>query len=590
MAYYFLFPEKDTTIYSHPDRKKMNTGTDEILELVKERGSTDNILYPSRFLVKFKNEDISDVIKKTITHDKWNASTPGKAHLQLTSAEPTNLLSTLNVNAYPLAESWDEGTGRYSNLPTSSNGASWVYKDNTTSATNWFSGSHEQYTIVFYSGSDAHLDSGKSDDGKAFPTASLRDDERIATGSIVLPIGHWNTSVSEDAPDYDDTVWDLTLVWTSSTTGNGTPVDMLPHLWSSYAESSNNFSAFGYGTVVKMDIAGHHANAGSITNVELGTLLRDTVNNSSSINQFYTASFATTSSADTQAVTLRRVAAGSQFVNGALQINLSNSYTASFIIDHEGVSPWGTGITGSASSSFNELIVDGGASWYTGSAFKGIQQFLSGDSLDIDMDVTHIIEKYSQSLFNSATYPTGIENNGFIVKKPTVIEEDVSSSYGNLQYFSVDTHTIHPPKLAFKWDDSTFGDEYTSNIVTNNDSLNVTLYNDKKEYNQNDVAKFRIHIRDKYPTRAFTTTSNYLTAKYFPTSSHYSIRDAHTEQEIIPFDHDYTKLSADSEGMFFNVYMKGLQPERYYRVLFRSIINNTDTAIYDDNYYFKVIR
>ena len=41
MAYYFLFPEIDTTLYSHPDRTKMNTGDDEILEIVKERGSSD---------------------------------------------------------------------------------------------------------------------------------------------------------------------------------------------------------------------------------------------------------------------------------------------------------------------------------------------------------------------------------------------------------------------------------------------------------------------------------------------------------------------------------------------------------------------
>ena len=38
MAYYFLFPEIDATIYSHPDRFKMNTGHDEILEIVKEKG------------------------------------------------------------------------------------------------------------------------------------------------------------------------------------------------------------------------------------------------------------------------------------------------------------------------------------------------------------------------------------------------------------------------------------------------------------------------------------------------------------------------------------------------------------------------
>ena len=41
MAYYFIFPENDATIYSHPDRTKMNTGEDEILEIVKEKGSSD---------------------------------------------------------------------------------------------------------------------------------------------------------------------------------------------------------------------------------------------------------------------------------------------------------------------------------------------------------------------------------------------------------------------------------------------------------------------------------------------------------------------------------------------------------------------
>ena len=55
MAYYFLFPELDTTLYSHPDRSEMNAGNDEILEIVKERGTTNNILYPSRIIIKFKN-------------------------------------------------------------------------------------------------------------------------------------------------------------------------------------------------------------------------------------------------------------------------------------------------------------------------------------------------------------------------------------------------------------------------------------------------------------------------------------------------------------------------------------------------------
>ena len=382
MAYYFLFPETDTTLYSHPDRSEMNAGGDEILEIVKERGSTDNILYPSRILIKFKNEDIQEVYTKYITTSDYSAS------LNLTAAEPKNLVSTLNLELFALSQSFDEGTGRYSNLPTSSNGASWKFRNNTTVATEWTTSS--------------------------FGVAT--------TGSIDPTIG----------------------------------------------------------------------------------------------------------------VTL------------------------------------------------------GGGVWYTGSEFRSSQQFLVGQSLDTDINVKHIIDKFSASLFANQTYPDGISNNGFLIKKPDVIENNTSHSFGELQYFSTDTHTIHPPKLVFKWDDSTFIDAATGSAKQSGE-LNVSLYRNQKEYNQNDEAIFRIHVRDKYPTRTFSTSSNYLNVGYFTTSSFYSVRDAHTEQEIIPFDNNFTKLSADDKGMYFKLYMKGLQPERYYRILFKHT-NNESTTIYDDNYYFKVIR
>ena len=66
MAYYFLFPEKDTTLYSHPKRTTMNTGGDEILEIVKEKGNSDQRYYPSRVLIKFKSDEIRDVISSKI--------------------------------------------------------------------------------------------------------------------------------------------------------------------------------------------------------------------------------------------------------------------------------------------------------------------------------------------------------------------------------------------------------------------------------------------------------------------------------------------------------------------------------------------
>jgi len=385
MAYYSIFPEIDTTLYSHPDRNYMNTGGDEILELVKERGTTNSRHYPSRILVKFKNEEVKSVISDTIGSLKFNDGTT-KAALQLTTVEPQTLTHILNIQTFLVSQSWHEGSGRYSNLPTSSNGATWVYRDNSTTQTKWA-------TASFAAGS---------------------------TGSIENGIG------------------------------------------------------------LKL----------------------------------------------------------------------------------------------------------GGGSWYTGSCFTATQQFLNNDSLDINMDVTCLVQKHSASLFANDIYPTGVANNGFIIKHPDSVEVNTSSSFGEMQYFSVDTHTIYPPKLTFKWDDSVHTYQSTSK---KSGSLNVTLYKNKQEFNQNDEALLRIHVRDKYPNRSFSTTSNYLNAGYFTTSSYYSVRDAYTEEEVIPFDDDFTKISADSEGMYFKLYMKGLQPERYYRILFKHK-NNDGTTIYDNDYHFKVVR
>ena len=393
MAYYSIFPEIDSTIYSHPDRTFMNTGKDEILELVKERGTTNSRHYPSRILIKFKNEEIKSVISDTIGSAKFNDGTT-KANLQLTTVQPQTLTTILNIEAFAVSQSWHEGSGRYSNLPTSSNGCTWKFRDNNVTQSPW-------------------------------PTSSF---QAGTTGSII--------------------------------SGSG--------------------------------------------------------------------------------------------------------------------------------------LEKGGGSWYTGisasvdlsSEFNMSQQFLNSDSLDINMDVTSIVQKHSASLFAGDTYPTGVDNNGFIIKHPDSVEENTSSSFGEMQYFSVDTHTIYPPKLCFKWDDSIHTKQ---SVSKKSGSLNVTLYKNKQEFNQNDEALLRIHVRDKYPNRTFSTTSNYLNVGYFTTSSFYSVRDANTEEEVIPFDDDFTKLSADSEGMYFKLYMKGLQPERYYRILFKNK-NNDGITIYDDNYYFKVVR
>jgi hypothetical protein len=36
--------------------------------------------------------------------------------------------------------------------------------------------------------------------------------------------------------------------------------------------------------------------------------------------------------------------------------------------------------------------------------------------------------------------------------------------------------------------------------------------------------------------------------------------------------------------------MNGFEPERYYQLLLKTVLDNGETIIFDENYYFKVIR
>ena len=63
-----------------------------------------------------------------------------------------------------------------------------------------------------------------------------------------------------------------------------------------------------------------------------------------------------------------------------------------------------------------------------------------------------------------------------------------------------------------------------------------------------------------------------------------------TEEIVVDFDTVGTKISCDSTGNFFTVYMNGLQPERYYKILIKSVLSNGETVVMDKDYIFKVVR
>ena len=204
------------------------------------------------------------------------------------------------------------------------------------------------------------------------------------------------------------------------------------------------------------------------------------------------------------------------------------------------------------------------------------QTFTYTSDKDVSMDVTTIVDSWNSG---------SIDNNGFIVKLDDSIE--FSASYVETAYFSVDTHTIYPPDLEFKWDDSIYST--TLSQVTSSDFV-AKVTNLKSEFEDTSVYKFKVKARDTFPTRAFQTSSVYLDAKALPTSSYWGLKDVKTGEMVVDFDTNYTKISADNESNYFTVYMDGLEPERYYQVAIKTVIEGETLVIEDKTNYFKVIR
>jgi len=255
-----------------------------------------------------------------------------------------------------------------------------------------------------------------------------------------------------------------------------------------------------------------------------------------------------------------------------------------------------------------------GGTWYTSSLDSSYNVSSSFDLVyetrDIRMDVTDLVNNH---IYSSSVFP----NNGFIVKRnntatsqsahsifdPTTATgsaEGNSTPLGNLKFFSRETHTIFPPKLEVEWDDSSWNTGSLSELSsTDLDRLTVYFQNIKPEYKEKSKVKFRVVGRELYPTRGFETTPAALTIKTLPSGSrtieqgtYYSIKDAHTEDVIIPFSTG-SIVSCDSSGNYFNVWMDGFQPERFYRFEIKVVSGsgaNQTSMIYDDDYEFKVVR
>jgi len=248
--------------------------------------------------------------------------------------------------------------------------------------------------------------------------------------------------------------------------------------------------------------------------------------------------------------------------------------------------PWsvnGNTTGGYYTSSYNVTYASqGGGNWFTSSNYLVTTSFGLRSTKDIELNVKTIVNAWSSSTIN---------NNGFLIKLSNP-QEFNSSEYVQpiFKYYSVDTNTIYPPTLEFRWNDykTVLTGSATASLVNTVD-LKMSLAENPGEFFPESVNRFYINVSPLYPTRTYQTSSLFTNLNYLPTSSYYAIKDLDTNEYVVNFDTTYTKISSDANGNYFTVYMSGLEPERYYKVLIKTIINGS-TIIFDDNYYFKVIN
>ncbi len=214
--------------------------------------------------------------------------------------------------------------------------------------------------------------------------------------------------------------------------------------------------------------------------------------------------------------------------------------------------------------------VTGGGSW--NNAYEATQSFSFDRTPDIRMDVTEIVNAWISG---------DIPNHGFILKHSTDSETNFEE-YGELKFFSKETHTIYIPTLQSYWDTGT---EYTGSFINNpaiTDSFIVYAKNLKSKYSPSEKIRLRIAARDKYPEKSYVRNVTDINRRKLPDNTFFSIIDYVTKTPIIEFDTVGTRIKTDDAGHYIDLDFSNFLPVRYYKMLIKTVIDSREYIIEND--------
>lgn len=239
---------------------------------------------------------------------------------------------------------------------------------------------------------------------------------------------------------------------------------------------------------------------------------------------------------------------------------------------------WSGSLAANSQISYYSGSDAGGGVWFTGSVAS--QSFSYNTNDPVSIDITSIVKNWYNSVYT---------NNGLVVSYN--LASITASNYPEtlLQFYSSNTHTVYEPQLYISWTGSITYNTGSMELLTYDDDPVLYTRNFKGEYLANKKVRVLLGSRARYPRPTFAQNTEFATMKALPQNSYYQIKDAHSDEIVIPYSNE-TKISTNANGSYFDFYTTMMYPERYYKFEVKTVFDDITEYFDSVDFTFKVIR
>lgn len=120
----------------------------------------------------------------------------------------------------------------------------------------------------------------------------------------------------------------------------------------------------------------------------------------------------------------------------------------------------------------------------------------------------------------------------------------------------------------------------------------VSMKNLKDSYERDEIARLSMYVRPHDYNPARVLTASFGATGTVVTRGYYRIMNDRTDEVVVPFgtgSNEFTRLSYDENGNFFNFHMSSLAEGNVYRITFLLYVDGQRQLI-DGNHKFRVVR